>query len=66
MSENTQAVESAIDYDLVQFVADIAETTREDVQEMHTRVRALIASGKTPAVAIQIMQDELAAKGLED
>lgn len=52
-----------MDYDLIQFVADISETTRENVQEMHARVCELIGGGMTPAVAIQTLEAEIAAKG---
>lgn len=57
------AAEVAMDYDLIQFVADISETTRENVQEMHARVCELIGGGMTPAVALQTLEAEIAAKG---
>ena len=59
MSENNIAAEVAIDYDLIQFVADIAETTRENVQRMHMRVCELIAGGYTALAAIQTLTEEL-------
>ena len=59
MSENDIAVEAAVDYDLVQFVADIGETTRESVQRMHARVCELIAGGRTVSAAIQTLTEEL-------
>ena len=66
MSESELAVEVAVDYDLVQFVADIAETTREDVQQMYARVCELIGGGRTPAAAIQTLAEELEARAKGD
>jgi len=63
VSEETLAPDVAIDYDLIQFVADIAETTRENVQEMHARVCGLIGGGMSPSAAIQLVTEELDAKG---
>lgn len=56
------AAEAAMEYDLIQFVADIGATTRENVQEMHARVCELIAGGMTPEAAIEVLVAELAAK----
>ncbi len=66
MSTETLAADVAVDYDLIQFVADISDTTRENVQEMHARVCELIGGGMTPAAAIQTLEDEIDAKAKGD
>ena len=64
MSTDNIADQVAIDYDLIQFVADIADTTRENVQAMHARACELIAGGMTPAAAVQAVAEEVdAARG---